>query len=170
MGKGQMFTTELVLASAIFIAAIVIFVSIWNSMLTSYFEEQRDREMQVALNGISNMLVLSPGSPTNWEAGVLGNANAFGLASSPNVISHAKFAALQNLNSSYLSMKEKLGAGRFDLFMSLNNSTNTLYRFGLMGDSNDSSVKILRGSRLALLNDSVVTLNVQVWRTKGREA
>ena len=168
--KGQMFSTELVLASAIFIAAIVIFVSIWNSMLISYLEEQKSREMQVSLIGISDMLVLTPGYPTNWEADVLGNASAFGLAGSPNVISPGKALALQNLNGSYLSVKEKMGAGRFDIFLSLNNSSSTFYTFGRRGDANDSTVQILRTSRLALLNGSAVTVNMQVWREKGRVA
>ncbi|MCX6772554.1 MAG: hypothetical protein NTV88_02170 [Candidatus Micrarchaeota archaeon] len=168
MKKGQMFSTELVLASAIFIAGIVIFVSIWNSMLTSYLEEQQSREMQVSLIGISDMLVLSPGTPANWEVGTLSDASAFGLASSPNIISTAKAQALQDLQGDYQKVKENMGAGRFDVFMSINSSTNTLYTFGLMGDANESTVEILHSSRLALLDGEAVTINVQTWRTKGR--
>jgi len=167
--KGQMFSTELVLASAIFITGLIVFVSVWNSMLQTYFDEEADRELQTALLGISDMAVLSSGQPSSWEASALENASAFGLASSPNVISPSKASALQSLNAShYNTVKERMGAGRFGVFMSVNNSSSTFYRFGTIGDSNDSTVKILRASRLALLNNSVVTVNVQVWRTRGK--
>ena len=165
-----MFSTELVLASAVFIAAIVIFVSIWNSMLASYLEEQHSREMQATLMGVSDMLVLSPGTPADWEEGALSDASAFGLASSPNVISAAKANALQGLKGDYQKVKENMGAGRFDVFMSINDSASTLYSFGMMGDSNDSTVEILRTSRLALMNGEVVSVNVQAWRAKGKVA
>jgi len=167
--KGQMFSTELVLASAIFITGLIVFVSVWNSMLQTYFDEQDERELQTALLGISDMAVLSSGQPSSWEAGALENASAFGLASSANVISPSKASALQSLNAShYNTVRERMGAGRFGVFISVNNSSSTLYRFGTLGDSNDSTVKILRASRLALLNNSVVTVNVQVWRTRGK--
>ena len=171
MKKGQIFSTELVLASAVFITALVVFVSSWNSMLQSYFDEEADLELQTSVLGISDMMALSPGEPSNWEAGVLDNASAFGLASEPNVISGAKFAALQSLNrTDYDAIKERMGAGRFGVYMELNNSSTRVYSFGVLANSNDSTVKSFTANRLVLLNDSVFTLRVQAWRTRSRVA
>lgn len=166
--KGQMFSTELVIASAIFIAGIVLLVSFWNSLIAVYAEGQADVDMQTAALGISDMFALSAGVPSNWEAAVVDNASAFGLASSPNVISGAKFGALQALNAtSYLSLKEKMGAGKFDVYAELNNSTVRVYRFGIPGNLSDGLVKGYNVNRLVLLNDSIYTLRVQVWRNRG---
>ncbi len=166
--KGQLFSVELVLASAVFMGALVAFVLVWNSMSAAYNEEQADLQMQTSLLGISDMAVLSPGYPANWETGVLGNASSFGLATSPNVLSGAKAGALQSLNSSYLDMKERMGAGRFDVFLSIGNSTGTFYTFGYAPDLNDTTVKAISSQRVALLNGSAVSVKVQLWRIKGK--
>ena len=173
--KGQIFSTELVLASGVFIAALVAFVFVWNSMSDNYQEGQQDMEMQTVLQGISDSLVLSPGYPTNWEAAATGGASSivlatssFGLADSPNGISGAKAAELQALNSSYLDVKERMGAGRFDVFVSIGDTNRTFYTFGYAPDLNDTTVRAISEQRPALLNGSAVTLKVQVWRIRGK--
>ena len=166
--KGQIFTTELVLSASIFMAALVAFVLVWNSMASTYYEEQRELEMQTSLIGISDMIALTPGYPSNWEVRAMENASSFGLATSPNVISGAKAGALQSLEYAYPTVKEHMGAGRFDVFLNISNSSNTLYTFGNPPDLNDSTVKVISSRRIALLNGSEVSVMVQAWRVKGK--
>lgn len=171
MKKGQLFSTELVLASAIFITAIIVFVAVWNAMLSSYYEEQADREMQAAVLGVSDMMALSPGEPSNWEAALMENASAFGLASSPNAVSTHKMQAMESMNATrYSTLKERMGAGRFDIFMAVNNSTATVFTFGQIGNTSDPALRSFTVQRLVTANGSVFTLRVQAWRYRGNAA
>ncbi len=169
MKKGQVFSAELVVASGIFIAAFVLLYMAWYSMYWSYVEEQSDNDMKTVLFGIADMAVLSPGDPSNWEATVKESANSFGFANAPNRLSDGKLSALQSLNATqYYAVKEGMGAGRFDVYVNVSNSTDSLYAFGIPASQNSSMVQSFSTSRLALLNDSMVTFYVQVWRNRVR--
>ncbi|VVC00624.1 Uncharacterised protein [uncultured archaeon] len=170
--KGQMFSAELVVASSLFIVAIVLFVLMWNGMRASYVAEEADYEMQSTLVSVSDTLVLSPGEPSGWEGAELENASQFGLAESQNSLVAGKLSALQALNATqYYKVKEGMGAGKFDVYISLSNSTGTLlgdyplYAFGIAPNASDPSIRAASLQRLASLNGTPVTLTVQLWRT-----
>ncbi len=167
--KAQIFSAELVIASALFIGALMLFVAIWAAMHSAYSEEKMEREMQTVLFGISDMLVLSPGEPSGWEQSEMENASAIGLATRSNRLSPTKFSKLESLNATnYQDIKESMGAGRFDIYIALNNSTALLYSFGISADLNNSTTLAISTERLVLMNDSIATLKVQVWGKKGR--
>jgi hypothetical protein len=167
--RAQLFSSELVLASCFFIMALVIFTMTWYSMVNSYGEEQADQQMQSVLLGVSDSLVLSPGDPSNWESSVLEDASSFGLAAAPNRISGNKAATLQSLNATqYHRVKENMGVGQYDIYISISNFTSAIYQFGRRANSSNSLVQSFSNERLALLNDSIVRVYVQVWRQKGR--
>ncbi len=162
-----MLTTELVIASIFFIVAFAITYSAWYSMQVSYAEAQADLEMQTALLTISDAAVMAPGEPSNWESTAKENANSFGLAVGANRLSEGKLSALQSLNSSYYYLvKEKMGAGRFEVYINTSNPSGTLYQFGAPIVFSNNTVQAST-KRLAMINDSIVTVFVQVWRTKG---
>ena len=128
--------------------------------------------MQGALISISDSAVLSPGNPADWEYTSLQNASSYGFASSRNVLSSQKLGSLQALNSSYYdTVRERMGAGRFELSISVVDSGgSTLYSFGKAPDAGNETVSSASAERLALLDDGVVTLKVQLWRRKARLA
>jgi len=163
--KGQMISTELILCSSIFMIALVIFLFTWNAITANYYEEQANRDMEVALIGISDMAVLSPGYPNDWETSAGFGANAFGFAQSRNILSPSKLSALSALNSNYAEAKERIGAGRFDVFIGVVGRPE--YSFGsLVNNANDSIVSV-SAERLSILEGEPVRLKVQVWRQKG---
>ncbi len=165
--KGQLLSSEIILAMCLFLGALIAFMLAWNAIFASYAQEQYDRQMQVALVGISDMAVLSPGDPADWEISAQARANAFGLAQSPGVLSLQKLAALQSLNSSYDDVREGIGAGPFDLYIEADDSTGTArYSFGKAADPQDSGTDSLSVERLALLDGSPATLKVQLWRKR----
>ena len=166
--KGQMISTELVISASLFMAALVVFLYAWNTISAAYYEEQASRDMETALAGISDMAVLSPGSPPDWEYSALSNASSFGFSTSPGVLSRSKLAALPSLNQSYSSVKEKLGAGRFDISISvLDADGNALpYAFGQEGSALNDSVVSSSTERLALLDGQPARRRVQLWRLK----
>jgi len=167
--QGQLVSTELIICSSIFMVALVIFLLAWNTITAAYYEEQANRDMEVALMGISDMAVLSPGSPADWETTAGANANAFGFAQSRNILSSQKLSMLSNLSSNYTSVKEKMGAGRFDMFITVLSADGSRlpYSFGSeAGNQNDSAVSF-SAERLAILGSEPVRLKVQVWRPRG---
>ncbi|MEM4348091.1 MAG: hypothetical protein QXN37_00795 [Candidatus Anstonellaceae archaeon] len=163
---GQMLSTELVISSAIFVAALAIFLFSWNLVSNSYYEEQSMHDMQTILVGISDMFVLSSGVPSDWENDDFLKANAFGFASSRNVLSPSKLSALSPMNGYYDLVKEKMGAGPFDIYLSVidADSGSLLYSFGLEPDYTNS--KISSAERLAILDDKIVRVRVQIWKKK----
>ncbi len=168
--KGQLLSTELIVSVSLFVASLGIFLLTWNYLTRSYYSEAADRDMQFALAGVSDMAALSQGDPADWEYTVRENASAFGLASSENVLSPTKLSALQSLNSThYQDVLERMGVGRYDLFIKVQSQNGTtLYSFGMPPNMLDESVSSATMDRTMLLNDSVVTMRVQLWRTKGR--
>ena len=166
--RGQVLSTEVVVCMGLFTAALIALLAAWNSMHQSYLDEAGQAEMATALAGISDMAVLSPGEPAGWEAGEIGDASAIGLASSPNVLSERKLSALQSLDETqYSEAKERMGAGRFGLYLSVSDAGGVIHSFGRQADYSDSSVQALDSGRLALLDGKVVRVRVQLWRKRG---
>ncbi|MFA6214579.1 MAG: hypothetical protein WC717_04855 [Candidatus Micrarchaeia archaeon] len=168
--RGQIFSTELMVSMSVFIGALIVFLYVWNSMYTAYVEEQSDNKMQVVLVGISDAAVMSPGDPADWEATVGTGANSYGFASARSVLSPAKLYAMQGyFSANYTDMKDKMGAGGYDIFIDVSDlEGNTYYGFGSPAGTDNSSVSAVTAERLALIGDEMVKLKVQLWRTRGR--
>lgn len=167
---GQVLSSEIVLAFSLFMFALLVFLLAWGLISNSYAQENYDRQMQGALMGISDTAILSPGDPADWEITALQDANSFGLAQSRGVLSPQKLSALQSLNSShYDTVRERMGAGRFELYIEAQSQGGTVgYRFGKPADLSDSAVYSASVERLALLGGEPTVLKVQLWRNKNR--
>lgn len=170
MMRGQIFSTEMMVSFSVFLGAIIIFLFVWNTMYNNYLEEQYDTNMQVALIGISDSAVMSPGDPANWENGAGENASSYGFASSRNVLSSSKLYAMQGyFANDYPGMKYKMGAGSFDMYIDVTDTDgNAYYGFGIPADTSNQSISSISAERLAQLDGRLVKLRVQVWRVRGR--
>ena len=168
--KGQLFSTEMMVSFSVFLGAIIIFLFVWNTMYNNYVEEQSDNKMQVVLIGVSDAAVMSKGDPANWDVTVGRHANSYGFASSRNTLSPSKLYTMQGyFATNYTEMKDKLGAGGYDLFIDVKDTAgNTYYSFGSLADTTNQSISAITAERLALMNDAIVNLRVQLWRVKGR--
>ena len=168
--RGQIFSTELMVSISIFLAALIVFLFVWNTMYTNYREEQSDAKMQVVLIGISDSAVMSQGDPRDWEIGVGNQANSYGVASARNVLSPAKLYAMQGyFAANYTDMVGKIGAGGYNFFAEVRGTDGSiLYSFGRKADTANQSVSSVSAERLALMGDGIVKLRVQLWRVKGR--
>ena len=166
--RGQLVSTELVICSSIFLAALVIFLLVWSAISSAYRDEQANRDMQIELIGISDMAVLSPGDPPDWEMTAPTNASAFGFAQSPNVLSPAKLSALALLNQTYAISKERMGAGKYGLYIAVLgwDGSQLPYSFGEQVTASNGSIVSFSAERLALLGGTPVRLVVQIWRNK----
>ena len=162
---GQIFSLEIMMTFSFFLAAVLIFMASWNSISASYAREAKLRGMQTSLLGISDMFVMSQGDPRNWEIGSMENSSAFGLASYRGVLSPQKLAALQSLNASYAQVKESMGAGQADIYIAVYNANGgMLYSFGLPVGTLQAGTITAGIQRLAMLDGSLVKVNIQLWR------
>lgn len=167
--RGQLFSSELMVSLSIFLATLIIYLFVWNNLHNNYIEEQYDTRMQTVLIGISDVMVLSQGDPTDWETGAGTGANSYGLASAHNVLSPEKLYSLQEyFSANYSDMKEKVGAAGYDIFFDVTDTDDvTIYSFGNLGDTTNQSISAVSTVRLALIGDEIVKLRIQLWRTKG---
>lgn len=163
--RGQIFSLEVMVTFSFFLAALLIFMASWNAISASYAREAALRGMQVSLLGISDMFVMSQGDPQNWEIGALENASAFGFASYRGVLSSQKLSKLQALNASYAKVKESMGAGQADIYIEVDSTGGgMLYNFGVPHGALGAGAITTSAQRLAMLDGSLVKVNVQLWR------
>jgi len=167
--RAQMLSTDLIISLSLFLAAMLIFLYTWSTISYSYWEQRSELDMQSALLSIADAQALSPGIPSDWEFSSGQNATSFGLAISKNVLADGKVRQLQSLfRSDYPLMKERVGAGRFDIFISIADSSgDTLYSFGRLADFTDRQISSASAQRLCMLDGQPVMLKVMLWRTKG---
>ena len=167
---GQVLSSEIVLAFSLFVFALLVFLAAWSTISNSYAQENYDRQMQGALMGISDVAILTPGDPADWEITALQDANSFGLAQSRGVLSPQKLSVLQSLNSSYYdTVRERMGAGMFELYIEARAPGGAVgCRFGNPANLSDSAVSSASVERLALLGGEPTILKVQLWRNRNR--
>jgi len=173
--RGQLFSTELTVSLSIFLAGVMLYLFVWNSLYNNYVEEQADAKMQVVLIGISDAAVLSQGDPTDWDTTAGMNANSYGFAtSSPNTLSTDKIYAMQSYFTlddgiNYHNMTEKMGAAGYDLYLDVKDTDgNLLYGFGTLADTTNSSISAVSAERLGIIGSDIVKLRVQLSRVRGQ--
>jgi hypothetical protein len=161
--KGQVWIADAMISSAFF--AIVLFIMLGTSqeIMLRVASARSDAGAKTALLLASDLLVLTPGTPADWEnIPVLNdsNVNSLGLASSPNVISFSKAARLAALNSTnYTAIRGLLGLASGNLLVEISFMQNRspIYRFGI-DPANSTGVRV--SERVAVLNGSLVLVRV----------
>lgn len=166
---GQILSTDLVISLSMFLAALLIFMLVWSTIAYTYWESMADIDMQSALISVSDVLVFSPGSPAGWEFSQA-NASSYGLSASKNKLSGSKLSALSSaFYSNYSDAKERVGAGRFDIYVSVETAEGgpQLYGFGRLPSGSGQQISTASAERLAMLDGALVKVKVQLWRQKG---
>ncbi len=129
------------MAAGVFLFALAFFWSASSSIYSQTELLDLRRSADESAHTVLNNLVLSAGEPSNWVPAEFSDINAFGIASSPNMLNREKTLSLMNkLNSdaNYQSVKEKLGLGPFDLRLILLDSDGVVI--------NESGVDLNAGS------------------------
>jgi len=118
--KGQFFSPDLIIAVLVFVVCLTFFF-MGSASITSQinFVEEKNSVDEVA-HAVMSGLILSSGSPYNWEAINLSDVNVFGLVESKNVLNNEKVNALfYFIDSDYTETKTKLGLGGYDFKLEL---------------------------------------------------
>lgn len=150
--KGQIFTTDLIVALTALLFILVISVSSFGLIQNSLNEEEFYSEMQEKTLNASQALVSTPGDPDSWELMNDLNVNSIGIAKERNVLDEKKIDKLIDLNqSSYSEIKEILGLGKYDFYFKVTemNSASEIKFFGVMPGPETKAVVI---ERFVLLN------------------
>jgi hypothetical protein len=124
--KGQFFSPDLIIALGIFLFTLAFFWGASNFVFAQVdLFNSRIGSDEVA-HSVLNNLILSSGEPVNWEDSELVDVNSFGLVHSNNFLDLNKTVTLINLldSSDYEVVKYKLGAGKYDLELSVVDSKN----------------------------------------------
>jgi len=163
--KGQMFSTDFILASIAFLF-ILTMATISSTEIASRIEliEEGQARDNAAMQA-ANALLLGEGSPANWEnLADLNTVSSLGIARNRNYVDAAKLQRLVDLNSdNYLGVRQLLGLQGYGLKVSVLNmqSNQSLAEFGLepVGEEKTSAV-----NRIASYNGTDVIVRVKVFK------
>jgi hypothetical protein len=119
--KGQFFSPDLIIAIGIFLFTLALFWGASNFVFAQVDLFNSRIESDEVAHSVLNNLILSSGEPINWDEGELVDVNSFGLVHSNNFLDSNKTVTLINLLNSqeYGVVKYKLGAGKYDLELSV---------------------------------------------------
>mgnify|MGYP000163601491 CR=1 FL=1 len=141
--KGQTYSIELIIFVLLLIELILFFIYFVNYVYSIKFEEKG----KLITDEISDLLVLSPGMPRNWET--IGNISTPGISYRRNVIDYDKLNALNQTNYT-----EVLKTYSFEVRISLISNGSVIYQIGNISNS----TKIYTRERICIFENSSSTL------------
>lgn len=115
--KGQLFSSDMIAAVFLFFTMVSIILFAWNSAIDNYVQDMQRKDMEITGTRILDILVKSPGYPTDWEDK---NATTIGLAAYDRTIDADKLSAF--LDMDYNTTKKIFGVP-YDYFFKLGNYT-----------------------------------------------
>lgn len=153
---------DAMLSGAMIAMLIFVMLGTTEQMTQKYRDANSEISFSNALLAASDSLVLTPGAPSDWDLIAINDANlqSFGIASSANVISPSKAAAMQSLNATnYSAIKTALGLGAVNVSIEIRalGDSAAIYSFGIAPSSTARSAVF---ERVALLNGSVVLVRM----------
>lgn len=164
--KGQYFSFDAIIASVIFMIAVVMLLSYWHSVKT--FLEYQSGDMSREAMRIAAML-LSPPSPSYALGKNCGSMQSIGLVNSfvDKTINESTLECLQQQNSNFLKSKF---ATPYNVAISVTKagSSKASYTIGTIDTSKPSS-EIVKIRRIATLVDdagktSIATIDVYLYK------
>lgn len=162
--RGQIFTTDLILASVVFLFILTLSI-VYSTQAANRVElMEEDKARATAAMSAANSLLLSSGKPANWQnLGDLNNVSSIGIVKSKNEIDSAKLQHLLDLNeSNYEGVRDLLGVGKYGLSISVLRLSDQISvgEFGLDPESDD---KVTAVNRIALHDGNAVVVRLKVF-------
>ncbi len=155
--RAQISSIDLVLAIIVFSLLFVFFVSNWSTTVSSAKNAMKKNRMEFAAISATDLLLKSPGSPSNWEQAP-SSVQMIGLASTPYTLSAAKLGNFTAMN--YSQQKDLLGMQEQFYFYIDNAAGTRLYEDGNLTVKSNSIVSI---TRYGILNGNKVKIGMMVY-------
>jgi hypothetical protein len=154
--KGQAFSMDFLVASAIFIIALTIIFTYWGYSEIQIEDTSVQNDMSAKLD-LASQIWFREGSPVYWSPG---NVVELGMENS-NQFNWTKMAFLNN-NITYGQAANLIGTSEYYLFYRVYNESNsTLFKYGFYPSQ---PTIVMRAERVGILNDSIAKVEVILWR------
>ena len=155
--RGQVFTTDYIIGVAIFIILFALCIFAWQKTVYMVQKDFLIDDMMYTAKRASEQLLMSPGVPVNWEDD-LSSTKAVGLATGNRVLSGEKFTRLSEMD--YDTLKYYLGAGNYDIYIRIENSTGSI--IGEINKRPQGEI-VVNVRRIAVMDNQSVILDLSVW-------
>ena len=157
MYKGQIVTTDLILALTIAVMIMVAINSQWGIMLKNAGDSESRIATEKAAYLTTFYLIDGPGYPSNWN---VSNVTIIGLANNLNVIDQRKFIELMKIDIN--SLPVMLGIPEYKVFINLTKTDDrTINSTGLRPVLPNASAVIMS---YVSFNNTLSRLYVTVWK------
>ncbi|MEK6941884.1 MAG: hypothetical protein AABW85_03440 [archaeon] len=164
--RGQIFSTDLIIAGAVFLLIATMTILYSNQMAQNISATETANAREQAAIAAANSLVYSPGTPGNWENyPEITGVESIGIAKTRNEIDSQKLGRIILLSqTNYTEIKDLLGLSKYGFFVSVQNMQNNqpIYQFGTLPLAEKETSTV---NRIATLNGSDIILRVQVYST-----
>jgi hypothetical protein len=168
--EGQLFSSDISVATVIFLASLAIVFFVWNSVVDDIQGAESLRDMQKAVSEVAEQIVRTPGVPSNWN---IYNVEAVGLASQDRLLleSDKVLGFLQLMNSSgpaYEDNKHKAGLTPYDFYFEMSHLEGGIVQIGnieaVTGLAPSDAREVLTAVRSAIYNDEIVRVKLIMWQ------
>ena len=154
--KAQVFSFDFIIACSIFILFLVVLYGYWTY---SYIEIEETRSINRMIDkaNLASQAWFREGTPKYWNSS---NVIEMGLKNN-HEFNQTKMNSL-NTSLGYNRTKSLLDIVGYEYFFKVYNATNdTVFSFGLYPSNPENLVKV---KRIGILNDTIVTIDVLVWK------
>jgi hypothetical protein len=151
--KAQIFSTDFIVASSIFIILAAVIYSLWLSRAYN-IEENNQLSNLIDSAYLSSNVWLREGTPKYWDKE---NIIDLGLQNN-NRLNRTKIEMLDDLG--YERVKDLAGLSDYDFYMRIYNKGNqTLFEFGSVVEARN----IVKIKRASILDGDIVFIDTIVW-------
>jgi len=155
--KGQVFSTDFIIACTIFILAVAILLIYWRYTSNKIDETNLINDMIEKAYLISEIW-FREGIPKYWNAS---NVIDIGLANN-NRFNKTKMDSLNDPLLGYDNVTKLIGVETYEYnFTAYDMTKNVVYTFGQNPSNPDNIIKI---KRIGILDGEIVTVDVMVWK------
>jgi hypothetical protein len=167
LGKGQIFTSDFIISVFIFLTVFITANLLWVDLASQIKTDAEKTEMQTLSLTVSDILVKTPGVPTNWTTA---NVISLGLASDENILNKTKILDFLAIN--YNRTRELLAMPGYNLYIVMKYRNGTIVELDgqlVAHGANISSaaMNIVKSQRVVVvreLQSPIVNFNVMVWK------
>lgn len=156
MKRGQTGVFDLIVAIIIAVIALFALAISWDRFVLKLNEKNEYNDLQIKLFQISDILISSEGTPTEWDIAPdpVTATTSLGIAYYDRCISQEKLSKLQN-PFTIIDIKEKLHVETYNLYFSLNSLDDLetpILEIPPEGDPESSAQKVISLQRYVMLN------------------
>jgi len=162
--KGQIFSTDFILACIVFLFILVLSITYSTEVANRITFLEEDNARNIAALNAANALIISPGNPGNWEnLNGLNAVSSIGIAATPNEIHSGKLQKLVDLNTdNYGKVRNLLGLSKYDIAISVLRLQNR-QSVAEFGQQPNSEHKVSAVNRIGFYNGEEVIVRLKVF-------